>query len=242
MRTMIRGDRGDDVNLLQLSLGIKNDSIFGVKTEAAVKEFQENNGLVIDGKAGIRTCKKLGILEAIEEIQARDNIILDCPNIKQQQLPHGPKIYGPNKTYSKYSSSGCCPTSICCVVQSYWDESTTVEDIGELCIHGGYRIKDNGTSPAAINYCMEKFGGHAEATRNVSKILAALKDGNLVVMHIKKGFNNQFKGRGHFIVCYGIKDGKILLRDVGSKADRRQWAYIRSLPEGLKNAYICYKE
>lgn len=243
MTTLRKGSVGDDVALLQNSLGgLVADGRFGVKTEAAVKKFQENNGLVVDGLCGRLTAKKLGILEKIEEIQAAQNIILDCPNIKQQALPHGPKIYGKDKTYSTYASGGCGPTSITCVVQAYYDESTTVEEIGDLCIKGGYRPKGKGTSGGAINYVLKKFDGHAETTTSVDKILKAIKEGHLVILLIKKGFNSGYSGQGHYIVAYGIQDGKLLLRDVGAKSARRQWAYISSLPTGIKSAYICYQE
>lgn len=46
----------------------------------------------------------------------------------------------------------------------------------------------------------------------------------------------------HYIVAYGISGDKVLLRDVGSSKDRRQYVYIKDLPTGIKNAWICYKE
>lgn len=53
--TLRRGDRGDDVRLAQAAVGAKVDGVFGPNTEAAVKQFQRDNGLVADGIVGPRT-------------------------------------------------------------------------------------------------------------------------------------------------------------------------------------------
>lgn len=59
--TLRRGDRGEDVVHLQTRLtamgyGVgKIDGIFGVKTLEAVKAFQIENGLAVDGIVGVKT-------------------------------------------------------------------------------------------------------------------------------------------------------------------------------------------
>lgn len=64
--TLRRGDRGDDVVHLQTRLAImgysvgKIDGIFGVKTFEAVKAFQVDENLSVDGIVGVRTWAKLG--------------------------------------------------------------------------------------------------------------------------------------------------------------------------------------
>jgi peptidoglycan hydrolase-like protein with peptidoglycan-binding domain len=56
--TISRGATGDAVRVLQRALrrapmwGFIVDGVFGPKTEAAVKEFQEGGGLVVDGVVG----------------------------------------------------------------------------------------------------------------------------------------------------------------------------------------------
>lgn len=47
-----RGSKGDDVKAVQRFFGIAADGIYGVKTEAAVKEWQHSRGLVADGIVG----------------------------------------------------------------------------------------------------------------------------------------------------------------------------------------------
>lgn len=64
--TLRRGDRGEDVVHLQTRLtamgyGVgKIDGIFGVKTLEAVKAFQVENGLAVDGIVGEKTWGKIG--------------------------------------------------------------------------------------------------------------------------------------------------------------------------------------
>jgi putative chitinase len=47
-----RGDKSEDVKKLQLKLGVEAIGTFGPKTEAAVREFQQKNGLTVDGIVG----------------------------------------------------------------------------------------------------------------------------------------------------------------------------------------------
>jgi len=49
------GSRGQDVELIQRALSVEVDSIFGSKTEAAVKSFQKRRGLIVDGIVGVKT-------------------------------------------------------------------------------------------------------------------------------------------------------------------------------------------
>jgi N-acetylmuramoyl-L-alanine amidase len=54
-----KGDKGEEVKELQKLLDLKIDGDFGPKTEAAVKKYQEKNGLIIDGIVGSKTWSKL---------------------------------------------------------------------------------------------------------------------------------------------------------------------------------------
>ncbi len=62
--TLRKGNRGTDVRTLQTLLGDKGytvlvDGIFGNKTYEAVKVFQADRGLTVDGVVGVNTWKKL---------------------------------------------------------------------------------------------------------------------------------------------------------------------------------------
>lgn len=55
------GDKGDVIKALQLALGVYADGDFGQITEQAVRDFQREHGLTIDGKVGKQTGKRLGL-------------------------------------------------------------------------------------------------------------------------------------------------------------------------------------
>lgn len=57
-----RGSTGEWVIKLQMALDIKVDGNFGPETEAALKAFQEDNGLEPDGIAGRNTYRALGLI------------------------------------------------------------------------------------------------------------------------------------------------------------------------------------
>ena len=54
-----KGSKGKYVKKLQKILKLKEDGIFGAKTEAAVKKFQKKKGLTVDGQVGPKTWKAL---------------------------------------------------------------------------------------------------------------------------------------------------------------------------------------
>ena len=63
MKIIKKGSKGDAVKTLQRALNITIDGDFGLKTEAAVKEFQKAHNLIADGIVGPNTWKVLGIID-----------------------------------------------------------------------------------------------------------------------------------------------------------------------------------
>ncbi|WP_428673733.1 N-acetylmuramidase domain-containing protein [Reyranella sp.] len=60
-RVLRKGDKGADVVAVQTALGIRADGDFGPLTDQAVRLFQADRGLVVDGIAGAMTRRALGI-------------------------------------------------------------------------------------------------------------------------------------------------------------------------------------
>lgn len=60
-----KGSKGAEVELLQKLLYLEVDGIFGELTEEAVKAFQKEKGLTIDGIVGDNTWKELNITQAL---------------------------------------------------------------------------------------------------------------------------------------------------------------------------------
>lgn len=71
MRLLKIGSKGDDVKKLQKILSLEADGIFGPLTEKAVKRYQLQNDLVVDGIVGRNTWQLLQVvkptIEAIDE-------------------------------------------------------------------------------------------------------------------------------------------------------------------------------
>lgn len=57
MTLIKRGSKGKAVEIWQIIVGTKVDGDFGKNTEAATREFQKNNGLVVDGIVGKNSWK-----------------------------------------------------------------------------------------------------------------------------------------------------------------------------------------
>ena len=59
MNILKRGSRGEIVKAIQKALHLYQDGYFGALTEERVKQFQEENGLAVDGIVGPATLAKL---------------------------------------------------------------------------------------------------------------------------------------------------------------------------------------
>lgn len=233
MTTLKRGSKGSDVRTLQSHLGVQVDGIFGKRTEAAVKEFQKANNLLVDGIVGSKTWKVLLTGEIPEDFA------LKCDDLKQYAAPHGTMIYGKNNSYSTYKDGGCGVVSFSIVLRAYGlaegeTGTQTIQRIGTYSWKNGYRPKNQGTNAGLFktNGCKSTTVKSADAIEN------ALRDDKFVILLIKKGFKNGYTGDGHYIVAYGIKEGNVLLRDVGSSLESRQKAPLASITSGLKNAFV----
>lgn len=53
--TLRRGDTGELVEVIQVKVGVPRSGSFDATTEAAVRQFQRDNGLTPDGIVGPRT-------------------------------------------------------------------------------------------------------------------------------------------------------------------------------------------
>jgi len=75
------GEKGDRVKWLQGILGFEGkdvDGDFGPKTIKAVKDFQKNNKLTVDGKVGVQTLQKMvDVLKVPTEKQSEINKLLE---------------------------------------------------------------------------------------------------------------------------------------------------------------------
>lgn len=72
------GTRGETVKKLQTALGIPADGAFGPGTEKAVREYQEKNGLDVDGMAGPVTLAKMKLFPQINDSVAQKSVLTEA--------------------------------------------------------------------------------------------------------------------------------------------------------------------
>jgi peptidoglycan hydrolase-like protein with peptidoglycan-binding domain len=65
MSILKRGLSGEPVKILQVKLGVTSDGQFGAGTETALKSYQQQHGLKVDGIAGPDTFAQMGLFELI---------------------------------------------------------------------------------------------------------------------------------------------------------------------------------
>ena len=65
MAILLKGLRGEPVRRLQEKLGVEADGIFGGGTEKALKDYQQANGLQVDGIAGPDTFSHMGLYDLV---------------------------------------------------------------------------------------------------------------------------------------------------------------------------------
>lgn len=158
MRNLLkRGDKGDDVKLLQKALGLKVDGNFGPGTELAVKNFQGSHGLAIDGLVG-PTTQRLIFGEELEK-HLDSEITLNSHEIyylDKDEYHAGPN--NPEYIFLHHTAGGDNPFA----VVDQWNDDTRGR-IGTEFLIGGPSVNGKSTKyDGVIVKCMPDggFGAH----------------------------------------------------------------------------------
>jgi len=87
MKTLKYGDKGDDVKLLQSMLNIYADGIFKKLTDEAVREYQKEHNLTVDGIVGPKTWDSLMSSDMCLKKSRRkiNEIIIHCTATREGQ-------------------------------------------------------------------------------------------------------------------------------------------------------------
>ena len=117
--------------------------------------------------------------------------------------------------YQNYKMS-CCPTSLSMASQMlfhYKSEKKCIEALGT-------KVKATGTSPDMLVNGAKKLGFKVtKIDRTAKSVKKAIESGCPVIMHIQTGGSTRPKclgyinNFGHYILCYGIKNGYYLIAD-----------------------------
>lgn len=131
--------------------------------------------------------------------------------------------------------SGCGPTSMSIVVSTLTGQSVYPPHMAEWANQNGYYCPGSGSYHSLIPGAAAQFGLTSRGDLSAQEIVAALKEGNLVVAIMAEG---HFTRNGHFIVLRGVTaEGKILVADPAS-VDRsnQEWDLSLIMNEANKGA------
>lgn len=132
MRSLLkRGDKGEDVKLLQKALGLKADGNFGPKTEQAVRNFQGSHGLKMDGLVGPTTQRAI-FKESLEEHLDTE---ITVPQFELAYLDNDEYFSGPNKPeylFLHHTAGGANPFA----TAKQWNDDTRGRIATEFLIGG----------------------------------------------------------------------------------------------------------
>ena len=220
MLTIRRGSSGDDVVILQNALNNlgydvgKTDGIFGPKTEQAVKIFQKDHELSVDGIVGPITWGALEITPA-QSTQAGIEPVYYC----QSDPRWGRIMYSNHNDHNQtIGSSGCGTTSMAMILATWVDDSITPLETSNWSMENNYRTYNQGTDYAFFPYIAERFGLNLYQTRSTDEVVNHLCNGALVVASMGPGY---FTKGGHYIVSWAVDtDNEIIICHDPAKMER----------------------
>lgn len=147
--------------------------------------------------------------------------------------------------YKKYGNdaaglTACGPTALSMVAfHLTGNKDLTPDKIMDFAVKNGYCIDGVGSSWELISKGSKKLGLNAKELPLVEKtIIKNLEKGNPVICVVGPG---HFTKRGHFIVMYGYKDGKIMVKDPNSYKNSEKLYEFSEIKDEIKNLWAISK-
>ena len=249
--TLRKGDRGEDVRLLQETLIVQGfscgkagaDGIFGSGTKAAVKAFQTARSIGVDGICGRQTWTALGLMEPPVYTEG-----VQPPDFKQYDSRWASKMYSEHGDKSQtMKSSGCGPTAMADIVAAWWDKNVTPYELAQKSLKWGTRTPNSGTSSTFFRKCQAEYGASKYLTRSsLDDAIQCLQEGGLVVCCFgpgskgKAGYRKWTKG-GHY-TCIWAWDGEYFhINDPASASSARAKGTRTEVANTRKGFYLFWK-
>jgi peptidoglycan hydrolase-like protein with peptidoglycan-binding domain len=211
---------GDPRNLelqihLSKPLGVKKkvyytglkDAIFGPMMDAAVRNYQKDNGLVVDGVAGPVTLEHMGLCSKASVVvnASAPNVHVGATSKRKNDL----KVLVFNqKSVPNYGEVSCGPVSICMglSIDDVVTKANFQSEVRKLINAGG--TNNNGTVPerldAAVNQVYKGYEMKPYKYENMAQIADAVDKHKGVVLHgatiSEMGYSGSF---GHYIFLKG---------------------------------------
>ena len=244
--TLRKGDRGDNVKLLQSALSEAGydcgsvDGIFGAKTRSAVKAYQKGHGLKVDGIVGTQTWTSLGLMEEPDH-----RAFVQPPNFKQYDSRWASKMYSNHNDKSQTMKSAACgPTSMADIVAEWWDRNITPWDLAQRSMAWGTRTYNSGTSSTFFRKCHELYGGKYQTTSSLGNARKCLNEGGYVVVCFgtgssgKPGYKKWTKG-GHYCVLWGYDGDTWFINDPASNSASRAKGTTAEV-QNCRKGFYCF--
>lgn len=147
--------------------------------------------------------------------------------------------------YKKYGNdvaglTACGPTALSMVAfHLTGNKDLTPDKIMDFAVENGYCIEGVGSSWDLISKGSKKLGLNAkELPLSEKTIVNNLKKGNPVICVVGPG---HFTKRGHFIVLYSYKDGKIMVKDPNSYKNSETLYEFYEIKDEIKNLWAISK-
>lgn len=135
---------------------------------------------------------------------------------------------------------GCGPTSLA-MVYSYLNQDNTIlpSTIAAYSDENGYYVPGVGTNNALLVDTAPLYNASVEALAiDEETVTNALNNGEVLILSMMPG---DFTRTGHFIVAYGLQDGKLLIRDPNSYANTNKLWDIQTVLD-QSNAIYGYSK
>lgn len=152
----------------------------------------------------------------------------------QSDLRWGSNDYSAPGEKTNISKAGCGPTCCAMVIATLKDKDITPSDTAKWSLEHGYKackqgtyytyfvpqLKAFGIECTRVNH-VNIYGSDNETARAAHRLVErALTTGKMVIACMGKGI---WTSSGHYVLAYGLKDGKVYIND----------------PASMKSARIC---
>lgn len=234
---------------LQVLFDLTVDGIYGSKTKAAVKDYQNQHNLKVDGVAGRETWTMVIVGETgkVPSGDLNPNAVQPV-NFKQGDSRWGKKMYSNHGDKSQtMATSGCGPTSASDIVHQWWDNSITPYDMALKALDWGCRTKNSGTTGSfffkvANLYKASKYS----TTSNIDNAIKCLNEGGYVVVCFGPGtkgkpwYQLHTKG-GHYCVLWKWDGEYFYINDPASSKAARAKSCYEDVKDCRKGFYCFWK-
>lgn len=246
--SMTKNRKSRETYAIQLIVGANVDGIFGLKTKAAVKEYQKVYDLSVDGIVGKNTWLMMLTGKIAEEKSGLNPNAVRPIDFKQYDSKWGKKMYSNHGDKSQtMASSACGPTSVSMIIHQWWDNTVTPYTVAMEALEKGYRTANSGTSGGFMKYVANKYkASKYQTTSNIDSAIKCLNEGGYVVVCFGPGtkgkpwYQLHTKG-GHYCLLWKWDGTYFYINDPASAKANRAKSTYDDVKDCRKGFYCFWK-